>query len=180
MRHELNTLLRHTIDTPEVATIRDRKTQVIDNPVMIVQQWPFLPLLFYKGLPARLLWLKRSARNEMAPGGHTSAQRPQPMQRSASTHAILSTTIAPAGQLGSHKPQPTHFSESTMALTKEGLGRCSISLIRLSSVKRRPPSACALALRACNSSLFFIVLFLFLPLETPSDCSFDSVLPGKS
>ena len=83
------------------------------------------------------------------------------MQRSASIDAVFSTPIAPAGQLASHNPHPRHLSRSTLACKKEGLGPCSICLMRLSSQERRAARALVLTFRACNSSFGFISLSFF-------------------
>jgi hypothetical protein len=56
MGHEMNTLFRHTIDTPQVATVSDGKTKIIDEPVMVVQQWPApneIEMKFTRGLPIK-------------------------------------------------------------------------------------------------------------------------------
>jgi hypothetical protein len=37
--HESNALFRHTIDTSQIAAVSDRKTQIIDDSVVVIQQW---------------------------------------------------------------------------------------------------------------------------------------------
>jgi hypothetical protein len=37
--HESNALFRHTIDTSQIAAVSDRKSQVIDASVIVIQQW---------------------------------------------------------------------------------------------------------------------------------------------
>ena len=37
--HKSNALFRHTIDTSQIAAVSDRKTQIIDDSVVVIQQW---------------------------------------------------------------------------------------------------------------------------------------------
>lgn len=37
--HESNALFRHTIDTSQIAAVSDRKTQIIGDSVVVIQQW---------------------------------------------------------------------------------------------------------------------------------------------
>ena len=39
MGYESNALFRHTIDTSQIAVVSNRKTQVIDDSVVVSQQW---------------------------------------------------------------------------------------------------------------------------------------------
>ena len=39
MGHESNALFRHTIDTSQIAEVSNRKTQIIDDSVVVIQQW---------------------------------------------------------------------------------------------------------------------------------------------
>jgi len=37
--HKSNALFGHTIDTSQIAAVNDRKTQIIDASVVVIQQW---------------------------------------------------------------------------------------------------------------------------------------------
>jgi len=37
--HKSNALFRHAIDTSQIAAVSDRKTQIIDDSVVVIQQW---------------------------------------------------------------------------------------------------------------------------------------------
>ena len=39
MGHESNALFTHTIDTSQIAEVSNRKTQIIDDSVVVIQQW---------------------------------------------------------------------------------------------------------------------------------------------
>ncbi len=69
----------------------------------------------------------KGASADIAPVGHASMHRPQPVQRSASTHALPSTNVrAACGQTSTQVPQPEQSATSTLTTeTSPGAGGCS-------------------------------------------------------
>lgn len=86
------------------------------------------------GLPLLLECFSRS--KAIAPSGHSSTHRPQPMHRLTEMYALLFTEMAPTGQEPSHTPQPLHFCKSTIALSGERFAPFWSTSIRRSSASR--------------------------------------------